>query len=71
MHTELNWLSNSWIKHDDKDARWMMSKGNFLFDNDFSNKVDGFSDIALSNIFEDSNTRATILGDPSLVIEIS
>ena len=45
MCTELNWFSNSWIiKDDDKDARWMMREGSFLFDKDFSNDIDGFSD---------------------------
>ena len=46
MYTELNWFSNSWIKVDDnaawvkEDYEWSI----FLFDNDFSNDVHGFSD---------------------------
>ena len=45
-----------------------MSEGSSLFANDFSNDVDGFSDVALLNIFEHSNIRAAILSEPSLVV---
>ena len=64
MHAELNWFSNSWIKDNDKDAQWMMSEGIwwvkevFLVVNDFSNDVDGFSDVSHSNIFEHSRTSS-------------
>ena len=39
----------------------------FLFDSDFSNDVDGFSDLAHSNIFEHLIIRAAILSEPILV----
>ena len=72
MHTELNRISNSWINDDDKDARWMMSKGSFfvfvlfcflfLFYNDCTN--DALMVSVMLQIqtytFEHSNIRAAI-----------
>ena len=51
----------------DDELRKMISEGSFLFDSDFSNDLDGFSDDIDWNIFEHSNIRPAKLGMPSLI----
>ena len=47
-----------------------MSEGSSLFVNDFGNDIYGFNDVAHSNLFEHSNIRAAILGEPVLVFQV-
>ena len=51
------------------EGRWW-AKEAFLFDNDFSDDLDGFID-DMGNVFEHSNMRSAILGTPSLVMDNS